>query len=143
MTKTFMPKESEVQRKWHLVDATDKPLGRLADEVAALLRGKNKVIFTPHVDTGDFVVVTNAEKVKLTGAKETQKVYRSYSGFPGGERAPTAAEMRKRHPEHMIIHAVTGMLPRTRQSRQILTRLKVYSGAEHPHEAQSPAPFEI
>jgi large subunit ribosomal protein L13 len=127
------------QRKWHVVDADGAVLGRLAAQVANVLRGKNKPIFTDHLDAGDFVVVINAEKVVLTGNKETDKVFMSYSGWKGGERFRTVAEVRAKHPERLVMHAVKGMIPKNRLGRVLLTKLKVYKGAEHPHSAQQPA----
>lgn len=141
--KTYLPKVNLDQRKWHVVDAAGVPLGRLAVQVADVLRGKNKPIFTPHLDAGDFVVVVNAEKVVLTGKKETQKRYMSYSGWKGGERYRTAAEVRARHPERLITHAVKGMIPKNRLGDRLLTKLKVYRGGRHPHAAQQPAPWTI
>jgi large subunit ribosomal protein L13 len=141
--KTYLPKVNLDQRKWHVVDAAGVPLGRLAVQVADVLRGKNKPIFTPHLDAGDFVVVINAEKVVLTGKKETQKRYMSYSGWKGGERYRTAAEVRARHPERLITHAVKGMIPKNRLGDRLLTKLKVYRGGRHPHAAQQPAPLTI
>ena len=137
--KTTLVKESEVQRAWHVLDATDKPVGRLAVQVAKLLRGKDKPAFAPHVDMGDFVVVLNAAKVKLTGNKETKKLYSSYSLYPGGLNQKTAAQVRAKHPEFLITHAVRNMLPKNRLARTLFKRLKVYAGAEHPHSAQKPA----
>lgn len=131
------------QRPWHVVDANGVVLGRLAVRVADILRGKNKPVFTPHLDAGDFVVVINAEKVVLTGKKETQKTYMSYSGWKGGERYRTAAEVRAAHPERLIMHAVKGMIPKNRLGDRLLTKLKVYKGATHPHQAQQPAPLTI
>jgi large subunit ribosomal protein L13 len=139
--KTFVPKPSDIQRAWHLVDAAGQPLGRLAVIIANLLRGRTKAIYTPHVDTGDFVVVTNAAQVKLTGRKNTQKTYWSYSGYRGGRKTVTAAVMRQRHPERIIEKAVRGMLPDTHTRRLQMKRLKVYAGAEHPHAAQAPQPI--
>lgn len=118
-------------------------LGRLAAKVADLLRGKHKPVFTPHLDTGDFVIVINAEKVRLTGKKETQKLYMSYSGWKGGERYRSVAEIRARHPERLIEHAVAGMLPKNRLGRRLRTKLKVYKGPNHPHAAQNPEPIKI
>lgn len=131
------------QRPWHVVDANGVVLGRLAVKVADILRGKNKPVFTPHLDAGDFVVVINAEKVVLTGKKETQKTYMSYSGWKGGERYRTVAEVRAAHPERLIMHAVKGMIPKNRLGDRLLTKLKVYKGATHPHQAQQPAPLTI
>lgn len=141
--KTHLPKVDMDQRPWHVVDANGVVLGRLAVRVADILRGKNKPVFTPHLDAGDFVVVINAEKVVLTGKKETQKTYMSYSGWKGGERYRTAAEVRAAHPERLIMHAVKGMIPKNRLGDRLLTKLKVYKGATHPHQAQQPAPLTI
>jgi large subunit ribosomal protein L13 len=126
------------QRKWHVVDAKGAVLGRLAAQVADILRGKNKPVYTPHLDAGDFVVVINAEKVVLTGKKETQKKFMSYSGWKSGDRYRTVEEVRAKQPEKLITHAVRGMIPKNRLGRVLLTKLKVYKGAEHPHSAQQP-----
>jgi large subunit ribosomal protein L13 len=134
--KTFMPKEADIQRDWLVVDATDKPVGRLAVVIADALRGRDKPTYTPHVDTGAFVVVVNCEKIKLTGNKETGKIYQDYSGYSSGRKETQAKEIREKHPERIITQAVKGMLPANRQSRQTLKRLKVYAGAGHPHAAQ-------
>lgn len=131
------------QKKWHLIDASGMVLGRLAVVVADLLRGRNKPIYTPHIDTGDFVIVINAEKVVLTGKKETDKLYMSYSGWKGGERYRSVAEIRAKHPEWLIKHAVKGMLPKNKLADRLLTKLKVYRGPAHPHAAQKPEPFNI
>ncbi len=139
--KTYLPKINVDQRKWQVVDADGVVLGRLAVQIADALRGKNKPCFTPQLDAGDFVVVINAEKVLLTGKKETQKTYMSYSGWKGGERYRTVAEVREKTPEKLILHAVKGMLPKNRLGSKLLTKLKVYVGAEHPHLAQRPAPM--
>jgi large subunit ribosomal protein L13 len=139
--KTFLPKVSSIQRHWHVVDADGVVLGRLASQVATILRGKHKPTFTPHMDTGDFVVVINAEKVVLTGNKELQKKYMSYSGWRGGERFRSVPEIRAKHPERLITHAVKGMIPKNRLGSKLLTKLKVYKGAQHPHAAQKPAPL--
>ena len=139
--KTYLPKVDLNQRKWHVIDANGAVLGRLAVQVADILRGKNKPTFTPHLDAGDFVVVINAEKVALTGKKETQKEFMTYSGWKGGERFRTVAEIRAKHPEKLITHAVKGMVPKNRLGRVLLTKLKVYKGSEHPHSAQQPAPL--
>ena len=136
--KTLFAKRDDVDRKWYLVDAKDAVLGRLAVKIAKHLRGKNKPIFTPHTDTGDFVVVINAEKVRLTGKKLDQKVYYSHSGYPGGIKAETARERLRRVPEKVIVDAVWGMLPKGRLGRSMIKKLKVYRGAEHPHKAQKP-----
>ena len=141
--KTTLAKESEVSRTWYLVDATNKPVGRLAVKIANVLRGKTKPTYTPHVDTGDFVVVVNAEKVKLTGNKEEQKTYKTFTGFPGGLKVVKAAVVRAKHPELLISHAVKDMLPKNNLSRQMFTRLKVYAGQEHPHTAQKPQVMEL
>jgi large subunit ribosomal protein L13 len=136
--KTYLPKVNLDARKWHVIDADGLVLGRLAVRVADLLRGRNKPVFTPHLDAGDFVVVINAEKVRLTGKKETDKTFMSYSGWKGGERYRTVAELRAKHPERLIHHAVKGMVPKNRLGRVLLTKLKVYRGPEHPHAAQQP-----
>ncbi|MGH7820639.1 MAG: 50S ribosomal protein L13 [Candidatus Binatia bacterium] len=128
------------ERRWFVVDAEGAVLGRLATRVASLLRGKGKPSFTPHVDCGDFVVVINAAKVRLTGKKEQDKVYRRHTEYPGGVRSQTAAELRDKHPERLITNAVEGMLPKSRLGRSLATKLKVYAGPEHPHEAQRPEP---
>ena len=140
--KTFMPKEADIKREWFVVDAADKPAGRLAVVIADVLRGRNKPTYTPHVDTGAFVVVVNAEKIKLTGNKEEKKIYQDYTGYSSGLRETPAKEIRAKHPERIITQAVKGMLPANRQSRQTLTRLKVYVGADHPHAAQQVQPLE-
>ena len=137
--KTFLPKIDVDQRKWHVVDANGAVLGRLAVQIADVLRGKNKPIFTPHLDAGDFVVVINAEKVTLTGKKETGKLFMSYSGWKGGEKYTSVAQVRAKQPERLIMHAVKGMLPKNRLGRTLLTKLKVYKGDQHPHAAQQPA----
>jgi len=139
--KTHLPKVNLDQRKWHVIDAEGVVLGRLAAQVADILRGKNKPVFTPHLDAGDFVVVVNAEKVRVTGKKETGKKYMTYSGWKGGEKYATVAEVRARHPELLIHRAVRGMVPKNRLGRVLLTKLKVYKGSEHPHAAQKPAPL--
>jgi large subunit ribosomal protein L13 len=136
--KTHLPKVNLDQRKWHVIDADGVVLGRLAAQVADILRGKNKPIFTPHLDAGDFVVVVNAERVRVTGKKETDKKFMSYSGWKGGEKFTTVAELRARHPEMLIHRAVRGMIPKNRLGRVLLTKLKVYKGKEHPHAAQRP-----
>ena len=141
--KTYLPKVNLDQRKWHVIDAEGAVLGRLAVQIADVLRGKNKPVFTPHLDAGDFVVVINAEKVILTGKKETDKQFMSYSGWKGGERYRSVAEVRQKHPEDLIMHAVKGMIPKNRLGRQLLTKLKVFKGTEHPHAAQMPAPLKV
>lgn len=141
--KTFMPKEADIQREWFVVDATDKPAGRLAVLIADVLRGRNKPTYTPHVDTGAFVVVVNAEKIKLTGNKEEKKIYQDFSGFNSGLKETKAKEIREKNPERIIEQAVKGMLPTNRQTRQTLKRLKVYAGASHPHAAQQCKELEL
>lgn len=137
-----MAKPGEVPRQWWLVDATDQVVGRLATRLAVVLMGKHRPTYTPHTDTGDFVVVVNAEKVKLTGRKEEQKMYQRYSGHRGGLKKTKASVVRAKHPDRMIQQAVKGMLPRNTLSRRMFSRLKVYAGAEHPHDAQAPARIE-
>ena len=141
--KTTMAKANEVDRKWYVIDAEDKVLGRLATEVANILRGKNKPIYTPHVDTGDFVIVINAEKVKLTGNKWEDKIHASHTGYPGGRREVAYKEIREKHPERVIEYAVKGMLPKSRLGRSMFGKLKVYAGPDHPHEAQKPEVYEV
>lgn len=136
--KTLLPKVNLDQRKWHVIDADGVVLGRLAVQVANLLRGRTKPVFTPHLDAGDFVVVINAAKVRVTGKKETAKKYMTYSGWKGGERYTSVAELRARHPEMLIHRAVRGMVPKNRLGRVLLTKLKVYKGPQHPHAAQKP-----
>ncbi len=143
-TKTYMAKTGEVQAGWYLIDATDKVVGRLSAEIAVILQGKNKPEYTPHVDTGDFVVIVNAEKVKLTGAsKSTQRVYKNYSGYPGGLKLTTVEDMLARKPEQVLREAIRRMLPKTKLGSAMLTKLKVYAGPEHPHQAQTPKPLEL
>ena len=141
--KTTLASEKDIVRSWYVVDATDKPAGRLATKVAHILRGKVKPIYTPHIDTGDFVVVVNAEKVKLTGRKEELKTYDTFSRFPGGLKTPTASRIRKTKPDLIIYNAVKGMLPKNHMSRQVLKRLLVYAGPEHPHQAQKPQVLDL
>jgi large subunit ribosomal protein L13 len=141
--RTYTPKPGEVDRTWHVIDATDVVLGRLASHVATLLRGKHKATFAPHVDTGDFVIVVNAEKVALTGNKRDAKLAYRHSGYPGGLTATPYSRLLAEKPERAIEKAVRGMLPKTSLARQQLGKLKVYSGPAHPHEAQKPQPFEI
>jgi len=136
--KTYLPKPNLDERKWHVIDAEGAVLGRLAAQVANILRGKNKPIFTPHLDAGDFVVVINAEKVVLTGNKETEKLFMSYSGWKGGERYRSVAQIRAKHPERLILHAVKGMIPKNRLGDRLLTKLKVFKGSSHSHAAQKP-----
>src|SRR5579871_4616140 len=140
--KTHLPKVNLDQRKWHVIDADGVVLGRLAAQVANILRGKNKPVFTPHLDAGDFVVVVNAEKVRVTGKKETDKEYMTYSGWKGGEKYTTVAQLRAKHPEMVITRAVRGMVPKNRLGRVLMTKLKVYKGDKHPHAAQQPAALE-
>ena len=138
--KTFLPKQAQAQeqRRWHVIDADGAVLGRLAVQISDLLRGKTKPVYTPHMDAGDFVVVINAEKVKVTGNKETAKLYMTYSGWKGGEKYRSVEQIRASQPENLIHHAVKGMVPKNRLGRQLLTKLKVYSGPTHPHSAQKP-----
>lgn len=137
---TYSAKDTEVQRRWWVIDAADQVLGRVAVKAANLLRGKEKAMFTPHVDTGDFVVVINADKVRVTGKKETAKTYMSFSGYVGGHKSESFRQRRARHPELLIEGAVKGMIPHNRLGRSIITKLKVYKGSEHPHAAQNPVP---
>jgi large subunit ribosomal protein L13 len=141
--KTYSATPDDIERDWHVVDATNLPVGRLASRIAHVLRGKQKPMYTPHMDTGDFVIVTNAEKVRLTGQKDFQKIYRTYSGYPGGEKTKSADEVREEHPERLIEHAVKGMLPSGTLGREMFKKLKVYAGAEHPHQAQQPEPLDV
>src|SRR5882757_3095240 len=141
--KTHLPKINVDQRKWHVIDANGAILGRLAVQIADTLRGKNKPVFTPHLDAGDFVVVINAEKVALTGKKETDKMFMTYSGWKGGERYKSVAHIRANHPEQLITHAVRGMVPKNRLGRVLMTKLKVYTGDKHPHSAQQPAALTV
>jgi large subunit ribosomal protein L13 len=138
-----MARPLEVERKWYVVDAEGKTLGRLATEVAKVLRGKNKPQYTPHVDVGDFVVVVNAEKVTVTGKKAEQKVYRRHSGYPGGMRETSYRRMLERRPTEILRKAVYGMMPKTRLARQQFRKLKIYAGPEHPHAAQNPQKLEV
>jgi len=141
--KTEVPKSENIMRNWHVVDAQNLILGRLASQVANILRGKNKAIFTPSVDTGDFVIVVNAEKIALTGRKLSDKNYYSHSGFPGGIKSVTAGELLEKQPEELIRKAVKGMLPKNKLSRQMIKKLKIYTGPNHPHEAQRPKNLEL
>jgi len=140
---TYSPKPGEIERQWHVIDATDVVLGRLATHVATLLRGKHKPTFAPHVDTGDFVVIINAGKVALTGNKRQTKIAYRHSGYPGGLRAMGYEELLRTKPERAVEKAVKGMLPHNRLGARLITKLKVYAGADHPHAAQQPVPFEI
>lgn len=141
--KTYLPPQATLERNWYVVDATDQRLGRLATEIAMVLRGKRKPTYTPHMDTGDFVIVINAEKVDVTGKKRTQKLYRRHSGRPGGMKEETFEKLINRIPERIIEHAVKGMLPKNSLGRQLFTKLKVYAGSDHPHAAQKPEVLEI
>ena len=141
--RTFNPKDSDITRQWHVIDATDVVLGRLASHVAVLLRGKHKPIFAPHVDTGDFVIVINADKVAISGSKLEQKRAYRHSGYPGGLRAVSYGDLMAKHPERVVEKAVRGMLPKNSLGRKTLSKLKVYAGPTHPHEAQKPQPYEI
>ncbi|TVR54510.1 MAG: 50S ribosomal protein L13 [Gemmatimonadales bacterium] len=141
--KTYTPKRGDIDHQWWVVDATDKPLGRLATEVARIIRGKHKPEFTPHLDTGDFVVVLNASQVKLTGNKADQKTYFRYTGYMGGEKHIPFKRMIQTHPDRVIELAVKGMLPKNALGRQLRKKLKVYAGDEHPHQGQQPQPLEI
>jgi large subunit ribosomal protein L13 len=141
--KSYMARPLEVERRWYVVDAEGQTLGRLATEIARVLRGKNKPQYTPHVDTGDFVVVVNAEKVVVTGKKAEQKVYRWHSGYPGGLKETSYEQMMERRPTEILRKAVKGMMPNTRLARQQLRKLKIYAGPEHPHAAQNPQRLEV
>jgi len=141
--KSFNPGEKEIQRKWHVVDARDQILGRLATQVAKLLTGKNKEVYTPFLDTGDHVIVVNAAKVRLTGKKLTDKMYRHHTGYPGGLREVSAGVLMARKPEKLIEEAVFGMLPKTKLGRAMRRKLRVYAGPEHPHQAQRPGAFAL
>ena len=141
--RTFSPKAADIQRQWHVIDASDVVLGRLASHVAILLRGKHKPIFAPHLDTGDFVIVVNAEKVALTGNKLADKRVYRHSGYPGGIRSNSYEELLAKHPERLVENAVRGMLPKNTLGRNMLRKLKVYAGPDHPHKAQQPTPFTI
>lgn len=143
MTKTYLPPQDTIEREWYIVDATDQRLGRLATEIAMILRGKKKVEFTPHLDTGDFVIVINAEKIAVTGKKRTQKLYRRHSGRPGGMKTETFAKLQQRIPERIVEHAVKGMLPKNSLGKQLFTKLKVYAGPTHPHAAQQPKELKV
>jgi len=141
--RTYSPKPGDVQRQWHVIDAADVVLGRLASQTAVLLRGKHKPIFAPHVDTGDFVIIINAGKVALTGSKRDQKMAYRHSGFPGGLKAVSYTQLLEQNPQKAVEKAVRGMLPHTTLGRAMLKKLKVYAGAQHPHAAQQPVPFEL
>ena len=141
--KTHLPKIDIQKRAWHVIDADGLVLGRLAAKIANVLRGKNKPVFTPHLDAGDFVVVVNAEKVRLTGNKNEQKIYSSYSGWRGGQKRRTVKDLRAKHPDRIITHAVKGMIPKNLLGKRLLTKLKVYPGPKHPHAAQHPSPLTL
>ncbi|MBK9738115.1 MAG: 50S ribosomal protein L13 [Actinobacteria bacterium] len=141
--RTYSPKSGEIERTWHVIDASDIVLGRLATHAATLLRGKHKTSFAPHIDTGDFVIIINAEKVALTGAKRDQKMDYRHSGYPGGLRATSYSELLESNPRRAVEKAVKGMLPHNKLGRQQIKKLKVYAGPEHPHAAQMPQPFQI
>ncbi|HDH87662.1 MAG: 50S ribosomal protein L13 [Deltaproteobacteria bacterium] len=141
--KTFVAKEHEIEKKWYLIDAKEKVLGRLASEIARILRGKNKPIFTPHMDAGDYIVVINADKIILTGRKIEKKIYYHHSGYVGGLKKTTAKEMLLKKPENLIKFAVKGMLPKNSLGRRQLTKLKIYAGQDYPHQAQLPEKLEI
>lgn len=140
--RTYMPKETDIKKNWYLVDAEEMILGRLASKIAQILSGKNKPIYTPHLDVGDFVVVINAEKVKVTGKKKEKKIYYHYSGYPGGMKETTYEELLKKKPTMIIQEAVRGMLPKNKLGRKMLKKLKIYAGKEHPHQAQNPEKIE-
>ena len=141
--RTYTPKPGDVDRQWHVIDATDVVLGRLASQTAQLLRGKHKPVFAPHVDTGDYVVIVNAEKVALSGNKREQKKAYNHSGYPGGLRARSYADLLEKHPERAVEKAIRGMLPKNSLGRDMLRKLKVYAGPAHPHTAQKPQPYQI
>ena len=143
MNKTYVPPQDSIEQNWYLVDAANQRLGRLATEVARILRGKNKPTYTPYMDTGDFVIVVNAEKIQVTGRKRDQKLYRRHSGRPGGMKVETFAKLQARIPERIIEQAVRGMLPKNSLGRQLFTKLKVYKGSSHPHAAQKPQTITI
>jgi large subunit ribosomal protein L13 len=140
-SKTYQPKTGEIERKWYVVDAAGQILGRLATRIASVIRGKHKPSFVPHVDMGDFVIVTNAHKVVVTGRKETEKVYRRHSNYPGGLTVRTLGHVRSHHPDRILRDAVRGMLPHTTLGRKMILKLKLYAGPEHPHAAQKPEPL--
>ncbi|HLO47666.1 MAG TPA: 50S ribosomal protein L13 [Kamptonema sp.] len=143
MNTTYVPPVNTLEHNWYIVDATDQRLGRLASEIATRLRGKNKPTFTPHMDTGDFIIVINAEKVTVTGKKRSQKIYRRHSGRPGGMKTETFAKLQVRLPERIVEEAIRGMLPHNSLGRQLFTKLKVYAGPDHPHAAQKPSELII
>lgn len=143
MNKTETAKKKDIAKKWYVVDATDKVLGRLASDTAMLLMGKNKSVWTPNVDTGDFVIIINAEKVRVTGRKLTDKIYYKHTGYVGGLKEESLLSLKNRKPEFIITHAVKGMLPKTKLGRQMIKKLNVYKGKEHPHKAQNPEPLNL
>ncbi len=143
MNKTYLPSQESLERDWYVIDAADQRLGRLATEIAMILRGKKKPTYTPHMDVGDFVIVVNAEKIDVTGKKRSQKLYRRHSGRPGGMKVETFAKLQSRLPERIIELAVQRMLPKNTLGRQLFTKLKVYAGPEHPHQAQKPIVLEV
>ncbi len=140
---TFMAKPGQVPQRWHLIDATDQVVGRLAVQIASILRGKHRPEYTPHVDTGEFVIVVNAAKVKFTGKKWQAKTYQTYSHYPGGQRIQTASEIAAKHPERILEMAVRRMVPRTKLGRQQMKKLKIYAGSSHPHQAQQPQELKL
>lgn len=141
--KTYTAKAEDVDRSWYIVDATNVVVGRLASRIAPILQGKHKPIYTPHVDTGDGVIVINAERIRFTGKKETDKTYFEYSGYPGGDKHISPAELRENDPGRIVYHAVKGMLPNNRLADKMIKKLKIYEGSEHPHEAQQPEPLDV
>ena len=143
MDKTDVAKKKNITKKWYIVDATDKVLGRLASDIAKILMGKNKSVWTPNVDTGDFVIIINAEKVRVTGRKLTDKIYYKHTGYIGGLKEESLLSLKNRKPEFIITHAVKGMLPKTKLGRQMIKKLNVYRGSEHPHKAQNPQPLNL
>ena len=143
MSKTFSAKAPDVERKWYVIDAEDQIRGQVAVQAANLLRGKNKAIFTPHVDTGDHVVIINAEKIRLTGNKEVAKIYTRYTGYVGNQKIENPKKVREKHPELLLERAIKGMIPHTKLGNAIYKKLNVYAGTEHPHEAQQPEKYEI
>ena len=141
--KTFSAKKNEVERKWYLIDAEGKAIGRLASNVAIRLRGKHKPIYTPHIDTGDYIIVVNAAKAILTGKKLKQKIYYRHSGYPGGLKSITAEKLQQKNPERLMMTVVKGMLPKNSLGRKMIKKLKIYAGEKHPHDAQNPEPLDI
>jgi large subunit ribosomal protein L13 len=143
MSSTYIAKPQDIERKWYVIDAEGKTLGRLASEAASILRGKNKPVFTPHIDTGDYVIIINAEKVVVTGKKRKEKIYKRHTGYPGGLREITFEKLQAKKPEEIIRHAVKGMMPKGKLGRQMYKKLKVYAGPEHKHAAQKPEVWEF